>query len=234
MKNLFSLFFLGFIAVSIISCKGKGGEANVNATDTTAVVVSSDGGASKTFHVVTAASKLHWEGYKPASNATHSGTVNIADGILTVKDGVLESGSFNIDMSTITVTDQEGQSKANLEGHLKGTIAGKENDFFNVAQYPTGKFEITKVTALEGDAEANTMVYGNLTLRGITKPVAFKANVNVVSGSLTATTPLFKIDRTEYDIKVLSRKFFDNLKDGFVDDQFGIRVELRADAGKDI
>lgn len=234
MKNLISLCFFAFFAVSIISCKGKGGDANVDASDTTAVVVSSDGGASKTFHVVTTASKLYWEGYKPASNAKHTGTVNITNGTLTVKDGVLESGSFIIDMSTITVTDLDGKSKENLEGHLKGTTAGKENDFFNVGQYPTGKFEITKVTALEGDAEANTMVYGNLTLRDITKPVAFKANVNVANGSLTATTPLFKIDRTEYDIKVLSKKFFDNLKDDFVDDQFGIRVELRADAGKDI
>ncbi len=234
MKNLFFVLFLAVTTLSFVSCKGKGDDASVNATDSTAVVVSNNNGGAKTFHVATGSSKLIWEGYKPAQKATHTGTVNISEGILTVKDGVLESGSFVIDMNTITVADLQGQMKDNLEAHLKGTAQGKENDFFNVAQYPTGKFEITKVTALENDAEGNTMIFGNLTLRGITKSIGFKANVNVANGSLTATTPLFKIDRTEWDIKVLSQKFFDNLKDGFVDDQFGIRIELRADTGKDI
>ncbi|HLF63891.1 MAG TPA: YceI family protein [Saprospiraceae bacterium] len=234
MKNLISVFFLGFIAFSFVACKGKGGDASTVAGDTTAVNVSTTDGGSQVFHVVTTASKLYWEGYKPAQNRTHTGTVNISKGTLSLKGDMIQGGSVVFDMNSITDTDLEGEMKSKLEAHLKGTAQGKENDFFNVTQYPTGKFEITKVATLENDAEANTMIYGNLTLKDITRPVAFKANVNVVNGTLTATAPLFKIDRTEWGIKVLSKKFFDNLKDDFVDDQFGLRIELRAESGKDI
>jgi hypothetical protein len=64
--------------------------------------------------------------------------------------------------------------------------------------------------------------------------VGFKANVDVDNNNIKATTPLFKLDRTEWDIKVLSKKFFPNLTDEFVDDEFGIRIELRADKGRNI
>lgn len=234
MKNLISGLFLASVTLFMLSCKGKTADANMSESAVTEEAVTSQN-TSKIYHVVPTASTLFWEGYRPAMGYQHNGTVTVSAGNLSVNEnGKISGGSFVIDMQTITALDLEGDKKANLEAHLKGTSAGKEDDFFNITQYPTGKFEITKVTALEGDAEANMMVYGNLTLKDVTKSIGFKANVTVANGTLTATSPVFKIDRTAWNVKVLSNKFFDNLKEKFVDDMIGLRIELRADLGKDI
>lgn len=233
MAKYISTFLFGFAALAFIACKS---ESSSETTAETAPVetVATTTGADQVFHVDPAASVIHWEGYKPAMGVTHTGTVKVSDGQLTVEDGEVSGGSFTIDFTTITNTDQQGDSKAKLEAHLKGTAEGKEDDFFNIQKYPTGKFEITKVTALEGDADANTMIYGNLTIKDVTKNIGFKADVNMMNGTVKATTPMFKIDRTEWGIKVLSKKFFENLQDNFVSDEFGVKIELKASAGQDI
>lgn len=235
MKNRIATFFFSLTVMFLISCQGKTGETTATTDGADTVMVNNTNtGQGQVYHISTADSKIHWEGSKPAMATKHTGTVNISSGNITVQDGKVTGGEVIIDMATIVSTDLQGESKAKLEAHLKGSAQGKEDDFFNVSKYPTGKFQITNVTALENDPEANTMVYGNLTLRDVTKPIAFKASVNVTDGVLTATSPLFKIDRTEYGIKVLSKKFFDNLQDGFVDDEFGLRVELRATAAQNM
>lgn len=66
---------------------------------------------------------------------------------------------MEIPMSGITTTS------AKLTEHLKGA------DFFDAAKFPTAKFESTSVTA----SGANATIAGNLTLKGVTKPVTLKA-----------------------------------------------------------
>lgn len=179
------------------------------------------------YEVSPGTSVVMWEGYKPGR--THTGTVDVVGGSLTMQDDKLLTGSFKLDMSTITVTDLEpGKGKERLEAHLKGTEEGKENDFFNIKEHPTGSFKMTKVTALENDPEANYMVYGNLHLKGITKNVGFRVQVEMAGENVVVTSPLFKIDRTEWDLKFMSNNFFDNLGDNFVEDEIGIAVNLVA------
>ena len=60
-----------------------------------------------------------------------------------------------IDMNSITVLDLEGDYKANLEAHLKGTVDEKADDFFNVNQFPTANFEVTKIGELTNNPDAN-------------------------------------------------------------------------------
>jgi polyisoprenoid-binding protein YceI len=233
MKFQIPFLFAALATLFVVSCKNTTTEATTQ-EELPIETVATQGAADQVFKVVPASSKVHWEGYKPAMGVTHTGTVNVSEGTLNVKNGMLSGGSFVIDFTSLVDTDLEGERKAKLENHLKGTVAGKEDDFFNINKYPTGMFEITKVSAIEGDAEANTLIYGNLTIKDITKNVGFKANVDVDNNNIKATTPLFKLDRTEWDIKVLSKKFFPNLTDEFVDDEFGIRIELRADKGRNI
>jgi polyisoprenoid-binding protein YceI len=72
----------------------------------------------------------------------------------------------------------------------------KSGDFFEVNEYPTAKFESTKITA--GDAGQATIT-GNLTLHGVTKEISFPATVAVTDEGLTLASE-FNIDRTQFGI----------------------------------
>lgn len=169
---------------------------------------------------------VSWEGSKPAGK--HTGTVKVADGSFTLADGTITSGSFTLDMTSINVTDLEGDYKAQLEGHLKGSAEEGKDDFFNVTAHPTAKFDVTKVTKLEEDTEGTHLVYGNLTLKGMTKEVGFKATVAAEGDMLKITTPQFVINRTDWGIKYGSPTFFEGLKDKAISDEMGIKIDFTA------
>ncbi len=234
MKYLFLGILLIATTLLIHGCQNKTAE-NQNVDSGISENVSAHADIAKKYHIVSNASVVHWEGYRPAMGYAHNGIVTVSDGSISVtSNGQIATGSVIVDMRTITVEDLEGQKKENLEAHLKGTSAGKEDDFFNVTRFPTARFEIIKTAQLKGDTEANTMVYGNLTMRNVTNPVAFKANVTISNNTLTAISGVFKIDRTKWNIKILSKAFFENLKERFIDDEIGLRIEIHAEAGKEM
>ncbi len=67
------------------------------------------------------------------------------------------------------------KNRTNLENHLKGTVEGKETDFFNVKKFPTATFEITGLTEENG----KKMLQGNLTIKEETKHIQFPVNTNI-------------------------------------------------------
>lgn len=117
-----------------------------------------------------------------------------------------------MDMTTLTVTDLEGEMKGKLEGHLKS------DDFFSTDKHTEAKFVITNVSGKDGKYK----VTGDLTIKGITNPNTFDM---IISGN-TAKADL-KVDRTKYDIKFRSASFFDNLKDKAIYDNFDLHVNLK-------
>ncbi len=137
---------------------------------------------------------------------------------------LVESGSFVINMNSIEVQDLEGDDKASLENHLKGTVEGKEGDFFNVNEFPKATFEITGVDQVEG----NTMLHGNLTMKGETKNVEFPVNIDVDGDELELTSEAFTIDRTNWGINYGSKSVFDNLGDKFISDDITLTVKVKA------
>lgn len=211
---------VAFLSV-MVSCKNDSG---AKAT-TTAAAAAADA-TGKTYTVDTAASMIMWEGSKIAG--THAGTMNIKDGSISVEKGAVTGGKFTIDMNSINVTDLEGEKKAYLESHLKGSSDDNADDFFNVAKYPTATFEITKLTALDNDADASHLVYGNLTLKEQTKQIGFRSKIEVTAAGISVSTPKFTIDRTQWGIKYGSDKFFDNLKDKAINDNMSIQIKLMA------
>ena len=204
-----------------INCKhDKGTKSDVS---TPAEINASESGVS--FNVLKEESKIHWEGYKPTG--THRGTINLKNGSVIVADHVVTGGQFVIDMNSIEVTDLEGDQKANLLAHLKGTASGKENDFFNVAQYPEAIFEISKCIELKSGGDANTMIYGNLTIKKVTKQIGFKARVDVTGDRMIVHVPKFNIDRTQWGINFRSKKLSE-LADSFINDEVGLTMDIVA------
>lgn len=227
MKTKFLVLpFVLMLGLFFVACKNERSGGDLAETSKAGNVAGSED-ATETFTIVPAESVISWEGYKPGR--THEGTVQVTDGTLNATDGTLTSGSFTIDMTTITVEDLEpGKGKENLEAHLKGTEREKATDFFHTTQFPEAQFALTKVVNLESDPDASHMIYGNLTIKDITKQVAFKANVEMNDNQVMAESLPFKIDRTDWDIKFMSKSFFDDLKDNFVEDEIGLQISIAA------
>ena len=172
-------------------------------------------------------SQVNWAGSKPTG--THTGTINVTEGTVVVTGDKVTAGNFVMDMNTITSTDLEGDGKASIEAHLKGTRSPEEkDDFFNVAEYPTATFELTKTTNLANDPDATHLVYGNLTMKGVSKEIGFKANIGITERGVTVNTPEFAIDRTDWGIKFMSKNFIEGLKEKFINDEIKISIKLRA------
>ena len=65
-------------------------------------------------------------------------------------------------------------------------------------------------------------------MKGITKQVGFKANIEVSNKGVSVTTPPFKINRTDWNINFRSPSLFENLQDKAIDDEFSLSIELNA------
>lgn len=217
-RIILNLITVSFFALSFTACKNDKKEANTGdmkeVAETPAIAIDYD--------VNTEESVIEWKGSKPLK--THNGTIKLASGSLSVVDGKVEAGKFSIDMNSITDLDLEGKGKENLENHLKGTVEGKESDFFNVPKYPFSEFYLTGINTVNGQ----TMVSGNLTIKDKTHNIEFPAAVTVGENDLTLKSESFTIDRTLWGVNFGSKTVFDNLGDKFIDNDIELKVNLVA------
>ncbi|MDT0651074.1 YceI family protein [Autumnicola edwardsiae] len=217
--NFLNTFLFAFLALSIVGCKNeKNNEAEVSEAKEAAVAQ----GEVVEYKVDTSATVIEWSGSKPTG--THTGTIKVSEGTFSANDSIVESGSFTIDMVTIDVTDLEGEDKENLEAHLKGTVEGKEGDFFNILKYPEAQFEVTGITERDGQK----MMEGNLTIKEETKNVSFPVNINRSGDEIEISSETFTIDRTDWNVNYGSKSVFDNLGDNFVSDDIELKIDLKA------
>jgi polyisoprenoid-binding protein YceI len=215
-----------FVAIlSIILATSCRKESNANdATVTEAEAPIPVTPTASRYIVDTIASNINWVGTKPTGK--HTGTISLRDGEIFVKNDILETGKFTIDMKSIAVTDpKEGKNKINLENHLKG-LGNKANEdhFFNTNKYPTGTFEITGMTAENN----KTIVEGNLTLKGTTKNIKFPAMVSVNDSIVVINSESFKINRILWNINYNSKSAVENLGNQYIDDDIEIKVSVTA------
>ncbi|WP_321346326.1 YceI family protein [uncultured Draconibacterium sp.] len=184
-------------------------------TITTASLASNGNGDKTTYSVDTKASKVYWTGKKVTGE--HTGYLNLAGGEVFVEGKKVTGANLNLDVTSIEVTDLEGEWKDKLVGHLKS------DDFFSAEKHPVANFKITSYN--------DDKVTGDLTIKGITNEVSFPAEVKVTGDALTASGTA-SIDRTKWDIKYGSGKFFSDLGDNMIKDEFEIKFELKATAAE--
>jgi len=168
-------------------------------------------GAAQDLKVDTEKSTLKWVGKKVTGE--HWGYIKLKDGSFTVKNNTISAGTFTIDMTTITdndLTSPEWNQK--LVGHLKS------DDFFSVEKFPTSTLIITESSSFNNN-EAE--VKAKITIKGKTEPIIFK----VVKKENTYTA-VITVDRTLFDVRYGSGKFFDNLGDKAIYDDFTLEVNI--------
>lgn len=206
---LFALV-IGFLSVSC----GKDKSVLAQNSD---VVALAEGDA---YLLDTLNSKIEWKGYKifKSENTSHFGDIKFESGDVTVKDGVLQSGKFVANMSTLESVDlaKDAEQKGKLEGHLKSA------DFFEVEKFPTASYEITKVQATAG-GDYNTVLNGNLTIKGISKPIQFQANVTVANGEVTIATEPKDVNREDFEVK-----FQSPVENGVIKNEVTVQILVKA------
>ena len=161
------------------------------------------------------ASKVIWTGSKVSGS--HTGDVALKSGSLTVKDGKITGGNFVADLNTINDTDMQGEFKGKLEGHLKSP------DFFDVAQFPEAKFEITSVA--EGTEAGQVTISGNLTMRGVTKNITFPATVTEATETSVKAAADFNVLREDWGL------VYTGMADDLISKEFNLKIELVAGVG---
>ncbi|HTK19822.1 MAG TPA: YceI family protein [Mucilaginibacter sp.] len=171
------------------------------------------------FAIETAQSNIDWVGRKVTG--AHNGTIAIKEGTLSLTNGQLAGGEFIIDTTSIKILDvTDPATNAQFAGHLASA------DFFASEQYPEAKFIITLA---EPAGENNYNLEGNLTIKGITRPVSFSVIVNNVNGTMSASGKVV-VDRTLYDMKFRSGNFFKDLGDTLIYNNFDLNVSITAKA----
>jgi len=220
MKKI-SYLAIAFLAAVSVSCNQSGKSVK---TETTMAHSMTAMEGSDTLDACSHTSKITWIGSKPGRD--HHGTILLKDGGKILLDGEkLVGGTFIIDMNTIEDIDLEDTAmNAKLVNHLKSAA------FFNVDSFPEATFVITSVKPLEknSNSEFTHQIDGNLTIKGITNGISFKAKIWFVNKKLYADSEDIVLDRTQWHVNYGSKTVFSELKDKFIDDNFTINIQLRS------
>ncbi len=166
-------------------------------------------------------SSVLWTGYYLFSFGEHNGKIDLKQGTLTVKDGMIASGEFEIDMHSIVNIDM-GEDGKSLSDHLKS------DDFFSVDKFPKATFKIEQSKKMEdvGPGEPDVRVTGLLTLKGVTHPITFPALIQINENEVIAKAKL-KFDRTKWNVRYGSGKLFGDVGDNAISDAIGLELNLR-------
>ena len=158
-------------------------------------------------------SNIRWYG-EELTGKTHFGNLSFKEAHINVQDGVITSGNFVVNMTSLTVEDLSGGGKLKLTGHLKS------DNFFGVEKYPEARLNITQ-KAKVSDGVQNMV--GELTIKGIKHPVEF---IMILRDNNSAIAQL-TFDRSIYNVRFRSGSFFENLGDKLIIDDIKLKAELQ-------
>ena len=113
-------------------------------------------------------------------------------------------GNFSFDPKSKKISSLAGSAEAasidtdnqKRDDHLKSP------DFFEASKFPKLTFEMTKFTPLKGE---KAKIAGNLTIKGVTKPVVFDAEISKIvqdpwGGSRMGISMSSKINRKDFGL----------------------------------
>lgn len=184
------------------------------------VFASETKGEKSAFGIDTKASKVFWTGKKVTGE--HTGYLSVGNGMVMVENNSVTGAQVNMDLTSIVCTDLKDEGvNQKFVGHLKS------DDFFSVDKHPMAKFEITSMKPGSTSGEYN--VKGNMTIKGKTNEISFPAKVSLNNGVVKAVGTAI-LDRTKWDIRYGSGKFFQGLGDKMIYDEFEVTFDIAAKA----
>ena len=199
------------IILTLIGCGKKNETKDLKVGNTSSTYLEKG-----SYDIISTKSELKWIG-EELSTDTHSGALVLKKGKIDVNENGVIHGEVEIDMTTITVSDMQGKWGKKLEGHLKSP------DFFGVEKYPNA---FITFQSDENPIKNNQInLTGKLTIKDITHPITFTAELLDIKPSIIAKANL-SFDRSKYDVRFRSGKFFENLGDKLILDDIEVDVLL--------
>ena len=199
------------IILTLIGCGKKNETKDIKVGNTSSTYLEKG-----SYDIINTESELKWIG-KELSTDTHTGTLALKKGKIDVNANGVIHGEVEIDMTTITVTDMQGKWGTKLEGHLKSP------DFFDVEKYSSA---FITFQSDENPIKNNQInLTGELTIKDITHPISFTAELLQKKPTLKAKASM-SFDRSEYDVRFRSGKFFEDLGDKLILDDIEVDVLL--------
>lgn len=166
------------------------------------------------YQIDTANSVLYWRA------DIHRGVIPLCNGVLTVVNNSLNDGTFSLCMDSITNT--------NIDYYLMKTVLEntlKSKEFFYTEKFPKAVFDIYSSSLNE---QNKLSVSGDLTLKGITKCISFEAKLETAGDSLFAMSDSIRIDRTDWGIFTMSKKYVKGDEAYIVSDTLVLVVKITA------
>lgn len=173
------------------------------------------------YKVDTTISTFKWHASKGLSS--HNGYVQCMKGLINMEDSLLTGAFITIDMNSISNTDLSGSSRKTLVNHLKS------DDYFNVEEYKiaTLKIKTAKVISRNLDNSKNYEIVADLTIKGITKEIIFKASVELKANKIYVEASL-DIDSTKYGIGHTSKINLNKKANSIKSNTFNLKVSIVA------
>ncbi|MCI9845044.1 YceI family protein [Flavobacterium pectinovorum] len=213
MKKQSIKYLILIIAPFIFGCRGPVKEENKS--NASAKSLSPAIGNEK-YTIDTKGSFVVWKGSNLIGSNSHTGYVYVSKGELIIENDQLMGGTAQVDMNTIE--DEKHEKDNGLVEHLK------DPDFFDVKKIPFSTIVLNKAVSINGESKE---VSGNLTIKGITQPVTFPAKIEVKDGIVKINGRLV-IDRTKWNVRYKSGKFYDLLADQTISDSIEFHIKIVA------
>lgn len=210
MNNKTSIYLFLGTALFFFGCRGPVKRESKNNVSASSVSVGEE------YNIDTKESVVTWKGSMLIGSNSHTGYVYISKGNLMIEEDQIVGGTTEVDMSTIE--DENHESDNNLINHLK------DPDFFDVKIFPVATFKFTKPASMNTE---NKFFTGDLTIKGITRQVVFPAEIEVKDGIVKLNGTLV-IDRTLWNVRYKSRKFYDLLADQTMSDSIEFKIKVVA------
>ncbi|MDP6400837.1 MAG: YceI family protein [Candidatus Marinimicrobia bacterium] len=209
----FKIVVIAALSIFLLSCakeRKKPAEGSNQSNNATIPII-----REGNYTVNVDSSTIKWTG-KEITTDSHYGTLGLKQGAVEVSTAGIVSGNVVVDMNSIQCLDMTGRGKTKLEGHLRS------DDFFGVQSFPEAALSFTSLSA---ETSGEIHFTGDLTIKNITHPITFSGLIHQ-SGNNYSATINFSFDRTLYDVKYRSGKYFKDLGDKLILDDIDISAKI--------
>jgi len=211
MKKLLAIFLLASIATA---CNNDP-KGTVQSTEAKEVPTTS---GAVNYQLDTARSRVFWEGNEGLAmiRTSHKGFFRLNSGNLSVQNGALTGGAFEISTASFTDIDiPDPATRTKFEGHIR------DANFLGSTEFPTARFEWTGSEKMSADS---VKITGNLVLKNVRKSITFPAKVIIRDNTVQADAK-FSINRKDWGIHYRSEN---SLGDDLVRPEVGIQLQIVA------